>query len=142
MTNTPNSTTPDAPTRINPWMWQDQLGFSQAIAVPGQPQWLICAGQGAVDEDGTPTEADDMRGQIDRSFDNPEHVLEAAGFNLADVVRLNLYTTDVAALFAAYDRVLDRLSRAGIQPASTLLGVAGLALPGMQIEIDATACRL
>jgi 2-iminobutanoate/2-iminopropanoate deaminase len=74
-------------------------------------------------------------------MDNLEQVLTASGYSLANVARLNYYTTDVDALLANYDAVVGRLAQAGCRPASTLLGVARLAFPDWLIEIEATAVK-
>jgi len=127
--------------KINPWKWQDPLGFSQATEIIAPTHVLHCAGQAAMSEDGQPVQAGDMRGQITLAMNNIETVLKAAGYDWPNVVRLNYYTTDVQQFFAAYDAAIDRLKRAGCQPASTLLGVAALALPELMVEIEATAMR-
>ena len=31
--------------KVNPWTWQDEYGFSQAIEVTGAERVLYCAGQ-------------------------------------------------------------------------------------------------
>jgi enamine deaminase RidA (YjgF/YER057c/UK114 family) len=72
---------------------------------------------------------------------NLRTVLDAGGFVLADVVRMNLYTTDVDGLVANFDVIVDALKDAECYPANTLLGVARLARPEMLIEIEATAAR-
>jgi enamine deaminase RidA (YjgF/YER057c/UK114 family) len=90
---------------------------------------------------GKPVHAGDMRKQIDQAFRNLEAVLKAAGFSLANVVRLNYYTTDVEAFLSASDVVGSRLAEAASQPPGTLLGVAKLAFPGLMIEIEATAAK-
>jgi enamine deaminase RidA (YjgF/YER057c/UK114 family) len=127
--------------KINPWKWQDQYGFSQAVEVTSASRVLYCAGQASVDENGRPVHAGDMRKQIDQAFRNLETVLEAAGFGLEHVVRLNYYTTDVDAFLAASDVLGGRLSAAAAQPPGTLLGVAKLAFPGLLVEIEATAAK-
>ena len=124
---------------INPWKWQDQYGFSQAIEVSSASRVLYCAGQASVDDQGKPVHAGDMRKQIDQAFRNLETVLKAAGFGLANVVRLNYYTTDVEAFLSASDVVGSRL--AGSAPPGTLLGISKLAFPGLMIEIEATAVK-
>lgn len=124
---------------INPWKWQDQYGFSQGIETTNASRVLYCAGQASVDDTGKPVHAGDMRKQIEQAFHNLGTVLSAAGFTLADVVRLNYYTTDVEAYLAAGDVVGKCL--AGAQPPGTLLGVAKLAFPGLLIEIEATAAK-
>ena len=127
--------------KINPWKWQDQYGFSQAIEVSGASRLLFCAGQIALDADGKVKCAGDMRGQIEAAMNNVEAVLAAAGLSLAHVVRLNYYTTDVDGLVTHYDVIKSRLAAAGCQPSSTLLGVKQLAFPELLIEIEATAAE-
>jgi enamine deaminase RidA (YjgF/YER057c/UK114 family) len=127
--------------KINPWKWQDQYGFSQGIEVTNSSRVLYCAGQASVDDTGRPVHLGDMRKQIDQAFRNLETVLKASGFALANVVRLNYYTTDVEAFLAASDIVGSRLTAAQSQPSGTLLGVTKLAFPGLMIEIEATAVR-
>ena len=124
---------------VNPWTWQDNFGFSQAIEVSGAQRTIFCAGQTSTDDEGKPVHLNDMRGQIDQAMDNLETVLREAGDGLSDVVRLNFYTTDVDGFLEAHDAVGGRLAGAGCQPASTLLGVASLAFPELLVEIEATA---
>ncbi len=126
---------------VNPWTWQDQFGFSQAVEITGQQRILICAGQTPSDADGQTLHAGDMRGQVAAALDNLETVLGHAGYSLSDVVRLNYYTTDIEAFFGASDILGERLGAAGIQPASTLLGVTRLAFPDLLVEIEATAAK-
>jgi enamine deaminase RidA (YjgF/YER057c/UK114 family) len=127
--------------KINPWKWQDQYAFSQAVEVTNASRVLYCAGQASVDDTGKPVHAGDMRKQIDQAFRNLETVLKASGYGLANVVRLNYYTTDVEAFLSAADVVGSRLGAAQSQPPGTLLGVTKLAFPGLMIEIEATAAK-
>ncbi len=124
---------------INPWSWQDQFGFVQANELQGMQRVLICSGQASVDADGRPLHAGDMRAQVSQALDNLETVLQAAGFTLADVVRLNIYTTDVDRMLEAFDVLVSRTGGAGGRQASTLLGVTRLAFPELMVEIEATA---
>jgi enamine deaminase RidA (YjgF/YER057c/UK114 family) len=124
---------------INPWTWQDQFGFVQAHEVSGARRVLYCSGQTSVDGDGNPIHEGDMRAQIGQALDNLETVLGEAGLDLANVVRLNYYTTDVDAFFGAYEVVASRLGASGARASSTLLGVARLAFPPLLVEIEATA---
>jgi enamine deaminase RidA (YjgF/YER057c/UK114 family) len=124
---------------VNPWTWQDNFGFVQANELSGGQRMLVCAGQASVDADGNPVHTGDMRAQIDQALDNVETVLKAAGFTLADVVRLNYYTTDVDRFMEGAEVGGRRLGEAGCRPASTLLGVTRLAYPELLIEIEVTA---
>jgi enamine deaminase RidA (YjgF/YER057c/UK114 family) len=124
---------------INPWTWQDQFGFAQAVEVTGSERALFCAGQTSTDADGNPLHAGDMRAQVGQALDNLETVLREAGFDLSQVVRLNSYTTDVDAFLGCYDLITSRLAEAGCRPSATLLGVARLAFPEYLVELEATA---
>jgi enamine deaminase RidA (YjgF/YER057c/UK114 family) len=125
---------------INPWRWQDAFGFSQAVEVSGGARWLVCAGQTSVDTDGNPMHVGDMAAQLRQAFDNLETVLKGADLTLADVVRLNYYTTDIPAYLQASGEVAQRFAAGAPPPAGTLLGVAALFHPDILIEIEATAC--
>jgi enamine deaminase RidA (YjgF/YER057c/UK114 family) len=124
---------------VNPWKWQDQFGFSQAIEVKASERVLYCAGQTSSDAEGKTQHAGDMAGQINLALDNLETVLTQAGMSLSNVVRLTYYTTNVDLLLQHYGVLAARLDGAGCKPASTLLGVARLAFPDFLIEIEATA---
>lgn len=124
---------------VNPWSWQDHYGFNQAIEVSGQQRTLICSGQTSVDEEGNPVHAGDMAAQIAKAMDNVEAVLAKAGMTLANVVRLNMYTTDMDACLASFGVMAGRLGAAGCKQATTLLGVNKLFDPAIMIELEATA---
>ena len=83
--------------------------------------------------------AGDMAKQVNQALDNLETVLTKAGLTLADVVRLNYYTTDLAAFVGAAPSFGPRLAAANCKPSSTLLVVAGLFHAQLMIEIEATA---
>lgn len=124
---------------INPWSWQDNFGFVQANEVSGQQRTLICSGQTSVDENGTPVHEGDLGAQIGKALDNVETVLKQAGMGLSNVVRLNIYTTDVDGIFPHLGPYTARLQAAGCKPAATLLGVARLAFPQLMVELEAIA---
>lgn len=126
---------------INPWQWQNQFGFSQAIEITQAQRVLYCAGQTSSDAEGVPIHAGDMPAQVNQAFDNLEMVLSNAGYSLANVVRLNYYTTDVDLLLAHWDTILHRLEQTQCYPSSTLLEVSRLAFPEFLIEIEATAVQ-
>src|SRR5918994_6738966 len=124
---------------INPWGWQDEYGFVQANKVSDAQRVLYCAGQVSVDAEGNPLHPGDMGAQIAQCLDNLETVLENAGFQMSDVVRMNFYTTDIDRTMEAWSVIQDRLTQRGCRQASTALGVAGLYHPEILIEIEATA---
>ena len=126
-------------TPVNPWPWSLPLGYNQAELLTGTSCQLICAGQTAVDATGAPQHPGDIRGQLTLTLDNLEAVLKAAGMGLADVVRLEVYATDVDAAMRNFDLLGQRFGPLGIAPPMTLLGVTRLALPPLMIELEATA---
>jgi len=126
---------------VNPWTWQDRLGYVQANEMTGMERVLVCAGQTSVDADGQPLHDGDMGAQVGQALDNLETVLGEAGFALADVVRLSFFVTDVDAFIQAGAIYGARLGQAGCRPATTLLGVSRLAIPSLLVEMEATAAR-
>jgi enamine deaminase RidA (YjgF/YER057c/UK114 family) len=124
-------------TAINPTSWSINLGFDQAELVDGHKRLLVCSAQDAMDADGTPQHPGDMAGQLELSLDNLQAVLAAADMTLANVVRLNFYTTDIGELFARFDKVNDRFENS--RYATTVLGVAQLPAPEFVVMLEATA---
>jgi enamine deaminase RidA (YjgF/YER057c/UK114 family) len=124
-------------TAINPTSWSINLGFDQAELVEGHKRLLVCSAQDAMDADGTPQHPGDMAGQLELSLDNLQAVLAAADMTLANVVRLNFYTTDIGGLFARFDKVNDRFENS--RYATTVLGVAQLPAPEFVVMLEATA---
>nr|WP_245597129.1 RidA family protein [Jiangella gansuensis] len=126
-------------TVVNPWAWSAQMGYNQGEVVSGHTRTLYCSGQTAMNGDGKPQHAGDMAAQLALSLDNLEAVLGEAGMSLANLVRLNVYTTDVDRLFEHYGVLASRLGAAGVAPPTTMLGVTRLAIPVLMVELEATA---
>ncbi|ARH93433.1 RidA family protein [Streptomyces lydicus] len=119
------ATTPD---------WYEPYRISQAVRAGG---WLHVSGQAGIDEQGR-TVSDDFLAQGRQAFANVERVLAAAGASLADVVKVGIFVTDMAAHLDDVIRLREEfLSRP--YPADTLLEVSSLARPDWRIEIEATA---
>jgi enamine deaminase RidA (YjgF/YER057c/UK114 family) len=126
---------------VNPWTWQEQQGYEQAVEVTGGERTLYCAGQVSVDAQGNPLHEGDLTAQALQAIDNLETVLQEGGYELADVVRLNYYVTDIDAFIGAGPALGERLGKAGCRAAGTLLGVARLGYPQLLVEVEATAVR-
>jgi enamine deaminase RidA (YjgF/YER057c/UK114 family) len=126
-------------TAVNPVTWSAELGFNQGEIVSGHNRTLYCSGQTAMSADGKPQHAGDLAAQLALSLDNLEAVLGEAGMSLANLVRLNVYATDVDLLFQHYGVLASRLGAAGVAPTTTMLGVARLAIPGQLVELEGTA---
>jgi 2-iminobutanoate/2-iminopropanoate deaminase len=96
---------------------------------------LFVSGLTAHDADGNLVGGEDAAAQTEQILSNLGKVLAAAGAGFGDVLKVTVYLTDVA------DRTKInpvRQRHFGItKPASTLVGVRELALPGMKVEIEA-----
>ena len=119
--------------------WQDADGFVQACEVRDGRRVLYCSGQLSVNPEGKPMHPGDMRAQINAALDNVEALLNSADFHLADIVRLNIYTTDVDLCLKNFDVLITRLGQAGCRHACSLFGVTRLAWVETMVEIETTA---
>ncbi|MFF5013118.1 RidA family protein [Streptomyces sp. NPDC001165] len=124
---------------VNPVPWSVEMGFNQGEVVSGHARTLYISGQTAMSGDGKPLHDDDMAAQLKLSIDNVEAVLGEAGMSFANLVRLNVYTTDVDLLFQHYGVLAGRLGAAGVAPTTTMLEVKRLAIPGQMVELEGTA---
>jgi reactive intermediate/imine deaminase len=122
----------------------------EEIRVPGQPEpishytdavraghLLFVSGCVPVDADGRLVGGDDVVAQARQTFANVGAVLAAGGSSFADVVKVTIFLTDVD------DRPKINPVRqeffGGARPASTLVEVSRLAIPGAKIEVEAVA---
>ena len=125
---------------VNPWQWQEKVGYVQAVEIKQAQSTLYCAGQAAMDANGQPGTGD-MKTQLLQVIHNLEQVIHEAGYQCRDIVRLNVYTTSAAELFTCFDIFTEWVARHGIQQASTLLEVQMLAYDSLKIELEATAVK-
>lgn len=128
-------------TAVNPWPWSLPLGYNQAEVIEGTTRQMIVAGQTAVDAEGAPQHAGDMRAQIALALDNLKTVLDGAGMGYSDVIRLTIYATDVDDALKNFDLLGQAFGSAGVAPPMSLIGVTRLALPPLMFEIEATAAQ-
>ena len=98
---------------------------------------LFIAGIPPTDAKGNVVGGDDVAAQARQVFVNMKAVLEAAGATFADILKVTVYLLDVN------DRRKINPVRqeffGAARPASTLIGVRELAIPGMKVEIEAVA---
>ena len=98
---------------------------------------LFVSGCIAVDGGGLLVGGDDVVAQTRQVFANLTAVLAVAGVSLRDVVKVNVYLTDVRDR-AAVNTVREEMF-GETRPASTLVEVSNLVLEGARVEIDAVA---
>lgn len=124
---------------INPWTWQDQRGYAQAIDVKHATSTLYCSGQTAIDAQGNASKAD-MRSQLTQSLENLERVIREAGYEMKHIVRLNIYTTATDELYPCFDVLMAWQAKYGLKQATTLLEVKSL-FETCKVELEATAVK-
>lgn len=114
-------------------------GFSQVVVASGR-RTVHTAGQVSIDEAGALVGGNDLSAQTTQAMRNLGLALAAAGATFADVVKITTYVVD----YRPEHRVIIGKARAPFfaadaRPASTLVGVAALALPEWLVEIEAVA---
>ncbi|MEU4692876.1 RidA family protein [Actinoplanes sp. NPDC023714] len=111
-------------------------GFSPVVGIAPGSRLIITSGQVAMAADGSIPAG--WEAQTRLVFQNLTAVLAAAGAGWPDVVKLTYFVTGVGDL-PAVRRVRDEFVDTLQPPASSLVQVAGLFLPGLLIEVEATA---
>lgn len=112
-------------------------GYSQIVRVSGGTTVYI-AGQVAWDAGNNLVGPNDFEAQTRQVFSNLAAALEAVDASFEDLVKICIYVVDHdTGKLDVIRRVRDEFFGDITPPASTLLGVAALALPDLLIEIDA-----
>ncbi|MFC1990982.1 RidA family protein [Chloroflexota bacterium] len=109
-------------------------GFSHAIKVGST---IYIAGQTAVDEEGNTVGKGDMTVQTECAYENLKRVLEAAGAAISDIIKLNIYCTDLDS-FAKTGGARRKYFGSHF-PTSTAVEVKRLMNPDWLIEVEAVA---
>jgi reactive intermediate/imine deaminase len=116
--------TPNAPAAIGT--------YSQAIKVSGNVETVYLSGQIPLDP-ATMQLVSGFEAQTKRVFDNLKAVCEAAGGSLNDLVKVNVYLTDLGN-FAKVNEIMATYIAAPY-PARAAIGVASLPR-GAEVEIE------
>ena len=125
---------------INPWAYQDNFGYVQAVEIKNPQGTLYCSGQAALDAQGKPNSAD-MPGQLAQSLENLETVIAKSGYRCQDIVRLNFYTTSVPETLACWEIFTTWASKHGVRQTSTMVEVKALFIESLKVEIEATVVK-
>ena len=112
-----------------------QAKYHHGVLVPTGTQTLYIAGQLGVDADGNL--ADGIEEQARWAFRNLATVLKSAGMGPENLVKIQIFLTDVNFRQAAHIGRAEALGE--VQPASTLLVVKSLATPEFLIEVEGVA---
>ena len=95
------------------------------------------SGQAAIDENGQIVGVGDFDAQAQQTFENLERVLEAGGSSLDRVVKVTIFLTDMS----NFGKIVELRGKwfTPPYPADTIVEVSSLALPELEIEIEAIA---
>ena len=115
-----------------------QFGFSQAVTTEGG-KFVHCAGQTAWDKNMNLVGEGDLSKQLEQSLENVRLALSAGGAKPEDVVRVKIYVVDYKPEYVEPIGKAMAVFFKDNPPASTLIGVQSLAVPGFMVEIEVTA---
>ena len=124
---------------INPTDWLSGFNINHGIEISGSDRVLYLSGQTSNGPDGAPLHAGDLVEQFRLAWSNLKDALAEANMDATNIVRLNMYTTDVEAFMESAEELVPIFANDGCRPVSTLLGVAALFEPEIMIELEATA---
>ncbi|MCH6574400.1 MAG: RidA family protein [Bacteroidetes bacterium] len=113
-----------------------KYGWSHAMKTSGS--LLFVSGQVAYDDRGNIVGRNDMKEQLERTFENLQTVVAAGGSSLEKIIKLTIYVTDVDAYRRASKEVWGKYFKR-IFPCVTLIGVDRLFSADLLVEIEAVA---
>jgi enamine deaminase RidA (YjgF/YER057c/UK114 family) len=129
----------DVLARSNPPALYDSApnAYAQLVSVAPNCRWVFISGQGGDNPDGS--FAADFQTQAESAFRNVGLALEAAGATPADVAKITVLVVDHNMEKLRLMQAAQRTLFGPHHPAATLIPVPCLALPDMQIEVEAIA---
>jgi enamine deaminase RidA (YjgF/YER057c/UK114 family) len=114
--------------------WEDIVGYSRAVKVGNV---IEVTGTVASGEDGKVVGKDDAYAQTKFIYQKIEKVLQRAGAEMKDVIRVRMFVTDIAR-WQEYGKAHSEFFK-DIKPCNTMVEVSALIEPDYLIEIEATA---
>lgn len=124
---------------INPTPWMQHFNLHHGVEVTGATRTLYLSGQTSTNAEGATLHTGDIAAQFRKAWENLKEALAEGDMSAANIVRLNVYTTDIDAFMAAAGDLTALFKADGTETTCTLLGVARLFDPAVLIELEATA---
>ncbi len=122
---------------LNPNTMPRPFGYSQVVEVTGG-RTVSISGQVPLDENNVLVGAGDFAAQARQTFENVHRALEAVNLTFANVVKVQMYLTDMEHP-PALRIVRDEFVNTAQPPASTAVQVSALFRPDVLFELDAVA---
>lgn len=121
----------------NPHAIHTAPGFSHIAIATGTTQ-VNFAGQVALDTELNVVGGDSLFDQTIAAMRNLEAAMSDAGVTWNDIVRRTIYTTQPTQ-YATISDAIHSVTGNADDPAQTIVGVTGLAIEGLLVEIECTA---
>ena len=122
---------------ITPSKLHPSPGFSHIAIAPAGGRIACIAGQVALAPDFSVIGGDDLGEQTKAAMRNLQVALDAIGVGWGDVIRRTIYTLHPTG-YEVMTAAIEEIQGSSEHPAQTIVGVTGLAVPGLLIEIEAT----
>jgi reactive intermediate/imine deaminase len=111
--------------------------FAQAVVTEARGRLLFVSGMTARNAEGGITGLGDIAAQTRQVCENVQAAVEEAGGTMDDIVRVDVYVTDMRHFDAIHE--VRREFFTGTPPASTMVEISKFSRPGYEIEMNAIA---
>lgn len=111
--------------------------FAQAVVAEATGRMLFISGMTARNAEGGITGLGDIAAQTRQVCENVKAAVEEAGGTLDDIVRVDVYVTDMRHFDTIHE--VRREFFTGPPPASTMVEISKFSRPGYEIEMSAIA---
>jgi enamine deaminase RidA (YjgF/YER057c/UK114 family) len=123
---------------VNPEALGPSRGYTYVVDANRPGRILYLAGQLGTDTTGKVVSAD-FREQATQAYENIKVALASVGAKFEDVVKMNVYLTDIRAQLPIHREIRDKYVNKGTPPASTTIEISRLAREGGLIEVEVVA---
>jgi 2-iminobutanoate/2-iminopropanoate deaminase len=126
-------------TRINPVGLSSPIGYTQVIRMSNLYEMYFVSGQLPIDTNGKLISGS-FAEQAVQAFKNVQRALSSADLTFDDVVKLNIFLTDMSNL-PELQKTRATFLKGGKEPAITTVESPKLAIEGCLLEIEAIAAK-
>jgi enamine deaminase RidA (YjgF/YER057c/UK114 family) len=123
---------------VNPEPLGPSRGYTYVVDVNRPARVLYLAGQLGTDPSGK-VMSSDFRAQANRAYENIKVALGSVGAKFENVVKINVYLTDIRTQLPIHREVRDKYVNTAAPPASTTIEISRLAREGGLIEVEVVA---